>query len=152
MDLNAAGRRFAVAPCPQNAAGLPARGCWFARARPRCRPCLRDGELLFLDCAGMIPAEALPGKIVHIWAEDRPKGRYRDLESEWGPVGGGPMEFHEVPGDSCFHVSRQIWDGSWGGFELGAWLRSSKGGEAILLTRGFLVGQRRAEAAAAQKG
>ena len=39
------------------------------------------------------------GKIAHIWAADRPKGRFRDLDYEWGAVGKGGMELFEAPGD-----------------------------------------------------
>ncbi len=34
------------------------------------------------------------GRVVHFWAEDRPRGKYRDLEYEWGK-----QEFEEVPGN-----------------------------------------------------
>lgn len=42
------------------------------------------------------------GRIAHFWAADRPRGRYRDLDFEWGSVAAGAVTLYEVPGD---HVS-----------------------------------------------
>ncbi len=63
---------------------------------------LQDGELLFSIALRYHRPKPYLGRIIHIWAEDRPKGWFRDLESEWGPVGTGRTEFYEVPGN---HIS-----------------------------------------------
>jgi len=63
---------------------------------------LRDSELLFSIALRYHRPKPYLERIVHIWAKDRPKGWYRDLESEWGPVAAGRMEFDEVPGN---HIS-----------------------------------------------
>jgi acyl-CoA synthetase (AMP-forming)/AMP-acid ligase II/thioesterase domain-containing protein len=40
-----------------------------------------------------------PGRMIHIWAQDRPKGLLRSVEFEWGPIAAGPLELHETPGN-----------------------------------------------------
>jgi thioesterase domain-containing protein len=57
-----------------------------------------DGDLLSLAMRHYRPKPYF-GKIVHIWAADRPKGHFRGLDDEWGAVGRGGMELHEVCGD-----------------------------------------------------
>jgi thioesterase domain-containing protein len=39
------------------------------------------------------------GRVVHIWAEQRPRGRFRDAEFAWGAVSPQGFKFYEVPGD-----------------------------------------------------
>jgi thioesterase domain-containing protein len=39
------------------------------------------------------------GRMVHIWATDRPRGRFADPEFGWGHLAPGGFSFHEVPGD-----------------------------------------------------
>jgi thioesterase domain-containing protein len=39
------------------------------------------------------------GRVVHIWAEERPRGRFRDPEFAWSGVSPHGFKFYEVPGD-----------------------------------------------------
>lgn len=39
------------------------------------------------------------GRVVHIWAEERPRGRYCDPQFVWGGLSPHGFEFYEVPGD-----------------------------------------------------
>ncbi len=39
------------------------------------------------------------GRVVHIWAQERPRGRYRDPEFAWSEVSPNGFKFYEVPGD-----------------------------------------------------
>jgi len=38
------------------------------------------------------------GRVVHIWAEERPRGRYRDPQFTWGAISPDGFKFYEVPG------------------------------------------------------
>lgn len=42
------------------------------------------------------------GRTVHIWASNRPKGRFREADFEWTHISPGGFEYYEIPGD---HVS-----------------------------------------------
>ena len=42
---------------------------------------------------------AWTGRVVHIWAEKRPKGRFRDPEFLWSATSPQGFKFYEVPGD-----------------------------------------------------
>ena len=61
-------------------------------------PSLPDSQPLFSIALRHYQPKPYMGRIVHIWAADRPKGKFRGLESEWGSVGKGPMELYEAPG------------------------------------------------------
>jgi thioesterase domain-containing protein len=63
---------------------------------------LRNSQLLFSIALRHYQPKPYAGRIVHIWAADRPKGQFRDLTYEWGSVGKGRMELYEVPGN---HIS-----------------------------------------------
>lgn len=39
------------------------------------------------------------GRMVHIWAAERPKGRFRDPDFTWGHLAPGGFKFHEVPAE-----------------------------------------------------
>ena len=39
------------------------------------------------------------GRTVHIWAADRPKGMFREVDFEWTHLSPAGFEYHEVPGD-----------------------------------------------------
>ena len=43
-----------------------------------------------------------PGRMLHLWATDRPKGAFRSPEFLWRPVSPNEFVFYEVPGD---HIS-----------------------------------------------
>ena len=60
---------------------------------------LQNGQLLFSISLRHYQPKPYLGRIVHIWAADRPKGRFRDLDYEWGSVGKGHMELYEAPGN-----------------------------------------------------
>jgi thioesterase domain-containing protein len=38
------------------------------------------------------------GRILHLWASERPRGPFLDPAFEWGHLSPGGFEFHEVPG------------------------------------------------------
>jgi thioesterase domain-containing protein len=40
-----------------------------------------------------------PGRILHVWAAERPHGPFRDAAFEWRHVAAQGFAFHEVPGD-----------------------------------------------------
>jgi thioesterase domain-containing protein len=63
---------------------------------------LGNSELLLSIALRHYQPKPYTGRIVHIWAADRPKGQFRDLTYEWGSVGKGPTELYEVPGN---HIS-----------------------------------------------
>ena len=42
---------------------------------------------------------AWAGRVVHIWAEERPKGRFRDPEFLWSVISPHGFQFYEVPGE-----------------------------------------------------
>jgi acyl-CoA synthetase (AMP-forming)/AMP-acid ligase II/thioesterase domain-containing protein len=39
------------------------------------------------------------GRMIHLWARERPRGPFRDLEFEWRHLSPRGFRFHEIPGD-----------------------------------------------------
>jgi thioesterase domain-containing protein len=61
--------------------------------------CGLNDEFLYSTAIRNYRAETYSGKIVHIWAQDRPRGPFRNLNDEWGWVCKGHMKLYEAAGN-----------------------------------------------------
>src|SRR5206468_3992968 len=96
----------------------------------RCARDLLDSQALLTIAVKQYRPEPYAGRIVHTWAMDRSKGRFRGLAYEWGGVGNGNMRFYESPGN---HVTMfQGQNGRALGQLLGTCLNEIEGSSAAL--------------------
>lgn len=61
----------------------------------------RNAQVALVNNVGLRQYRPHPwtGRVVHVWAAERPRGRFLDPMFEWGHVSPGGFTFYEVPGD-----------------------------------------------------
>jgi len=72
---------------------------WYARSRKPMPRILHSHQQAESQAIASYRPAPYAGRVVHFWAEERPRGKYRDLEYEWGRLTERGLEFEEVPGN-----------------------------------------------------